>query len=164
MINEIVTHIHSILVHFPIAMIVIGLCYDLFAAWKNRSLTPSKGLWIWFVSALTAWLSVATGPEHDARGNTSFLDLHSTLADITAWAVTLLLAWRLWMVWKGNRSFVKVTLAGYLILSLLSCVLVLGTGYYGGKMVYSDGVGVKVNGNDVNPPKARHIKQAEKAQ
>ena len=57
------------------------------------------------------------------------------------------------MLLRGNRPFVKTALAVYLLVSLVTCGLVLGTGYYGGKMVYSDGVGVKVNGEAVHPPK-----------
>ncbi|MEX1029503.1 MAG: DUF2231 domain-containing protein [Paenibacillaceae bacterium] len=155
MFTEITTHLHPIIVHFPIALIVVALCYDLVIAIMKRSLSPFQGLWIWFVSALGAWLSVATGPEGEARGNTTFIEMHSTLADITAWAVTLLVAWRLFMIWKGKRSFVKATLILYLSLSIITCGLVLGTGYYGGKMVYTDGVGVKTDGIQVNPPKHR---------
>ncbi|WP_314590036.1 DUF2231 domain-containing protein [Paenibacillus terrigena] len=154
MISEIFNHLHPIIVHFPIAIIVIALCYDVIQIMKNRALMPKQGIWLWLTAALGAWLSVATGPEDDARGNTTYLDIHSTLADLTAWVVTLLVVWRLWQTLRGNRPFTKFILVSYLILSIASCALVLGTGYYGGKMVYSDGIGVKVNGTDVNPPKA----------
>jgi uncharacterized membrane protein len=152
MFNEVINHIHPIIVHFPIAIITIALIYDVISAIRNKSISPSRGIWLWLAAAVGAWASVATGPDDQARGNTTFLDIHSTLADFTAWAVTLLVLIRLWMLWKQNKPFVKGTLAAYLILSLLSCSLVLATGYYGGKMVYSDGVGVSVKGTPVNPP------------
>lgn len=155
--TEITSHLHPILVHFPIAIIVIGLIYDVVLAFKNRILHPKQGLWLWLVAALGAWLSVMTGPEDDARGNTDYLDVHSMLANLTAWAATLLVLLRLWRVWRGNRPFARWLLIGYLAVSVAACGLVLGTGYYGGKMVYTDGVGVKSNGTLVNPPKAgRH--------
>ncbi|MGU3473637.1 DUF2231 domain-containing protein [Paenibacillus sp. D51F] len=154
MLTEIMNHLHPIIVHFPIALISIGLVYDLVTSVVHRSLPPRKGLWLWLAAAFGAWLSVATGPEEDARGNTSFLEIHSMLADITAWVVTLLVLGRIIMAFRGNRSLVKMTLAVYLVLSIASFGLVLGTGYYGGKMVYSNGVGVKVNGTAVNPPRA----------
>ena len=156
MLNEISSHLHPIIVHFPIALITIGLGYDLVTSIIHRSLSPKQGLWLWLVAALGAWMSVATGPEEDAYGNTSFLDIHSTLADITAWIVTVMVVARLIMLIRGNRSLVKVTLSLYLVLSIASFALVLGTGYYGGKMVYSNGVGVKINGTMVNPPRANH--------
>ncbi|WP_135554850.1 DUF2231 domain-containing protein [Paenibacillus cymbidii] len=153
--SEIINHVHPIIVHFPIAIIVIALFYDLVLAWRNRVLSPKQGLWLWLVAVLGAWLAVATGPEDDARGNTSYLELHSNLANLTAWGVSLLAAWRLWLILRGNRPLAKIMLIGYLFLSIISCGLVLGTGYYGGKMVYTDGVGVQMNGTDVNPPKTR---------
>ena len=151
--TEVTTHLHPILVHFPIAIVTIGLIYDLVTAFRHRSLPPLKGLWLWIVAALGAWLSVATGPEDDARGNTDFLEIHSTLANVTAWVVTLIVLSRLFMIYKGRRELVKFPLIVYLVFSIAACGLVLGTGYYGGKMVYSDGIGVKLNGTEVNPPK-----------
>ncbi|MBD3919034.1 hypothetical protein H8B09_09735 [Paenibacillus sp. PR3] len=151
--NEILDHIHPILVHFPIVLITIGLLYDLFVSIRRRELPLKQGIWIWLAAALSAWLSVATGPEDDARGNTLFLETHSTLADITAWVVTILVVVRLFLIIRGKQSFVKLTLVVYLVFAVASCALVLGTGYYGGKMVYEEGIGVKMNGASVNPPK-----------
>lgn len=152
MFSEVFAHLHPIMVHFPIVMITVALLYDVATAFWKHSIDPKKGLWLWMIAAVGGWLSIATGPEDDARGNTSFLDIHSTLADITVWIATALVVFRLWMLWKNNRSIVKGILIGYLLLSIASCALVLATGYYGGKMVYNDGVGVKVNGTVVNPP------------
>ncbi|GMK40304.1 hypothetical protein PCCS19_33600 [Paenibacillus sp. CCS19] len=153
MLTEITSHLHPILVHFPIALIAIAVGYDLVYAIMHRSLPPKQGLWLWLIAAVSAWLAVSTGPEEDAYGNTTFLDIHSMLADATAWVVTALTAFRLFMHYR-NKQIAKATLALYLVISIASLGLVLGTGYYGGKMVYSDGVGVKVNGQDVNPSKS----------
>ncbi|WP_156830187.1 hypothetical protein [Paenibacillus sp. HW567] len=54
---------------------------------------------------------------------------------------------------KGKRAFVKAPLVLYLAVALASCGLVLGTGYYSGKMIYTDGVGVSANGVAASPPK-----------
>jgi hypothetical protein len=40
-----------------------------------------------------------------------------------------------------------------MLVSVLSAGGVLATGYFGGAMVYDQGVGVKINGKYVNPPK-----------
>lgn len=154
--NEILNHLHPIFVHFPIVLITIALLYDLIVSIRRRALPLKQGIWIWLAAAISAWLSVATGPEEDAFGNTSFLEIHSTLADITAWVVSILTAARLFMIFRGKQSFVKFSLAVYLAVAVASCALVLGTGFYGGKMVYDNGIGVKVNGTSVNPPKGNH--------
>ncbi|ETT33620.1 MULTISPECIES: DUF2231 domain-containing protein [unclassified Paenibacillus] len=152
MFTEILAHIHPIIVHFPIALIIIGCGYDAVLAVRRRALPPGQGLWLWLLAAAGAWAAIATGPDDDARGVTSFIEPHETLATLTAWTVTLIAAWRLLMLWKGNRAFVRIPLALYIAVSVASCGLVLGTGYYGGKMVYTDGVGVSANGAAVNPP------------
>ncbi|WP_127495527.1 DUF2231 domain-containing protein [Paenibacillus glycanilyticus] len=156
MLNEIVDHSHPILVHFPIVLITIAVLHDLIVSIRRGSLPLKQGLWIWVGAALSAWLSVATGPEEDARGNTAFLETHSTLADITAWVVSIMVVVRLLLLLRGKQSFAKLTLVIYLVVAIVSCGLVLGTGYYGGKMVYEDGIGVKVNDVMVNPPKGNH--------
>ncbi|MDG0793928.1 hypothetical protein OMP38_26220 [Cohnella ginsengisoli] len=156
MLNEILNHTHPILVHFPIVLITVGLLYDLIVSIRHRALPLRQGIWIWLAAVLSAWLSVATGPEEDARGNTSFLEIHSTLADITAWVVSILVAARLFMIFRGKKSLFKFSLIVYLAIAIASCALVLGTGYYGGKMVYDNGIGVKANGTPVNPPKGNH--------
>ncbi|MFD3448200.1 DUF2231 domain-containing protein [Microbacteriaceae bacterium 4G12] len=153
MINEVINHIHPIMVHMPIAMIIIAFLYDVWIAIRNGRLVPSKGIGLWIVAAIGAWLSVATGPEDFARGNTNFLEIHSTLADITSIVASIIVVVRIVLVVKGSQEFLKKALIPYLLLSALSLVLVLSTGYYGGKMVYSDGIGVKVNNTLVNPPK-----------
>lgn len=156
MFNEIINHSHPILVHFPIVLITIGVLHDFIVSVRQGSLPLKKGLWLWLAAVLSAWLSVATGPEEDARGNTVFLETHSTLADITAWIVSIMVLGRLISLLRGKQSFVKLTLVTYLVVAVVSCGLVLGTGYYGGKMVYDDGIGIKVNDVMVNPPNGNH--------
>jgi uncharacterized membrane protein len=152
MFHEVMAHIHPIVVHFPIVMIIVGLCYDLIAAFRNHSLKPTRGIWIWLVAALGAALAVATGPDQDARGNTTLLEFHSNFADATMWTVFIIVAWRLWMILRGIRLLKHGLLALYLVLTLVSGILVLTTGYFGGEMVYEQGIGVKVHGQSVNPP------------
>ena len=152
MFNEVTAHIHPIVVHFPIVMIIVGLCYDLVAVVRNQSIKPTRGVWIWFVAALGAAMAVATGPDQDARGNTTLLEFHSNFADATMWTVFIIVAWRLWMIFRGVHLLKRKPLVLYIVLILLSGILVLTTGYFGGEMVYDQGIGVKVHGQSVNPP------------
>ena len=45
MFNEITSHIHPIMVHFPIVLIIVGLGVDLTFAIRKRALAPTQGLW-----------------------------------------------------------------------------------------------------------------------
>ncbi|MFP5107522.1 DUF2231 domain-containing protein [Neobacillus sp. C211] len=67
--HTLLLHIHPIMVHFPIALIIIATCYDLFWLVTKRRFSPKKGFWT--IAFISAWIAIGTGPEHDARGNTN---------------------------------------------------------------------------------------------
>lgn len=152
MFQEVFSHIHPIMVHFPIALIIIATCYDLFWIIKNRKLSPKQGLWIWILAFISAWIAVGTGPDHDARGNTNVFHFHENLADLTTVLAFIVVAFRAFFIYK-KKELLRSSLVAYCLLSLLCSVSILSVGYFGGKMVYDQGVGVKMHGKYVNPPK-----------
>lgn len=156
MLSEITSHAHPILVHFPIALITISLLYELFLVWKKKHLAPTDGLWLWILCAIGAALSVATGPDELARGNTTYISTHSRLADITMLLTFFIVAYKLWK-WYKQSDIRRAQLVFYMLVTIATCVCVLTTGYYGGKMVYDQGIGVKKNGAYVTPPKNIHF-------
>lgn len=151
MFQEVFSHIHPIMVHFPIALIIVATCYDFIHVIKDRTLSPKKGIWLWLIALVSAWIAIGTGPEDDARGNTNVFEYHSTLADVTAFIALLVVALRLFFIVK-KKQFLRFSLIIYCILSLVCTVSILSVGYFGGKMVYDQGVGVKIHGKYVNPP------------
>lgn len=153
MFQEVFSHIHPIIVHFPIALIIVATCYDLFLIITKRKVSPKQGFWLWAVAFLSAWIAIGTGPEDDARGNTNVFHYHETLADVATIISFIVVAVRVFFMYK-KKDFLKFSLVVYCILSLLCTVSILSVGYFGGKMVYDQGVGVKMNGKYVNPPKA----------
>ncbi len=153
MFQEVFSHIHPIMVHFPIALIIIATCYDIVLMITKRKVSPKQGLWLWVIAFLSAWIAIGTGPEEDARGNTNVFHYHSQLADVTTLIAFLVVAVRVFFMVK-KKDLVRFSLVVYCILALLCTVSVLSVGYFGGKMVYDQGVGVKMDGKYVNPPKA----------
>lgn len=154
MINEVTSHLHPILVHFPIAFITLAVLKDFWSAFfKKVNFQAERGMWLWIFAALSAWLSVSTGPEEMARGNTTFLHIHDQLAILTSWLVTIVAIFRIYSTYFNKKELFNKLKFLYLIFSLASLILVLSVGYYGGKMVYTDGINVKVHNKLVNPPK-----------
>jgi len=151
MLNEILSHIHPIVVHFPIVLITLATIYDLVFAFIKRKASP-YGHWIWLLAFLSALLAVGTGPGHDARGNTNIFKYHDMLATITTWITFFVAAYRLLFVFI-RKELVRQWLWIGCILSIVCAVGILSVGYFGGKMVYYQGIGVKMNGHYVNPPK-----------
>lgn len=152
MFQEVLSHIHPIMVHFPIALIIIATCYDLFLIITKRRILPKQGFWLWTVAFISAWIAVGTGPDHDARGNTNVFHYHETLADLTTIIAFVVVAFRAFFIFK-KKELLKSLLVVYCLLSLICTVSILSVGYFGGKMVYDQGVGVKMHGKYVNPPK-----------
>ena len=151
MFTEVLSHIHPIIVHFPIALIIIATCYDLFWIATKRKLSPKKGFWLWAIAFISAWIAIGTGPEHDARGNTNVFEYHENLADVATLLSFLVVAFRAFFIFK-KKELLRSLLVVYCLLSLLTSVAILSVGYFGGKMVYDQGVGVKMHGKYVNPP------------
>jgi uncharacterized membrane protein len=153
MFQEVLSHIHPIIVHFPIALIIIATGYDLFWIVTKRRLSPKRGFWLWALAFISAWIAVGTGPDHDARGNTNIFTYHETLADVATVLSFLVVAFRAFFIFK-KKELLRSLLVVYCLLSLISSVAILSVGYFGGKMVYDQGVGVKMHGKYVNPPKS----------
>ena len=151
MFQEVLSHIHPIIVHFPIALIIIATCYDLFWILTKRKISPKKGFWLWAIAFISAWIAIGTGPEHDARGNTNVFEYHENLADIATVLSFLVVAFRAYFIFK-KKEILRSLLVVYCLLSLITSVAILSVGYFGGKMVYDQGVGVKMHGKYVNPP------------
>jgi uncharacterized membrane protein len=149
--QEVFDHIHPIMVHFPIAIIIIATCYDLFRIIVKRKLSPRQGFWLWVIAFISAWIAVGTGPEDDARGNTNLFHTHENLAHLTTILTFVVVAFRFYFIYK-RKELLKSLLTVYCILSILCTAGILSVGYYGGKMVYDQGVGVKIHGKYVNPP------------
>jgi uncharacterized membrane protein len=152
MFQEVLSHIHPIVVHFPIALILVAACYDLFWLIKDRKISPKRGIWLWASAFIFAWIAIGTGPEDDARGNTNVFEFHERLADVATILAFIMFALRASFLFR-KKEFVKLTLVVYCLFSLASAATILSVGYFGGKMVYDQGVGVKMNGKYVNPPK-----------
>ncbi|MDI3328533.1 MAG: hypothetical protein QJR06_08275 [Alicyclobacillaceae bacterium] len=147
-------HPHPILVHFPIALIVVATLYDLVAAVRRREIAPARGLYLWVAAAVGAVLAVASGPEHDARGISASFRPHERLADLTMVLSLAVVAWRVFSLWRRRSIRGVLGVAAYVVLSCAAAVAVLATGYYGGHMVYEEAIGVSMNGTPVHPPAA----------
>ncbi|MDC2863173.1 DUF2231 domain-containing protein [Bacillus sp. BP-3] len=152
MFEELISHIHPIMVHFPIVLIIMATCYDLFLIIIKRELSPKQGFWLWILAFIFAWIAVGTGTEDDVGGNTNIFKYHENLADLTTVLTFLVVAFRTLFLFK-KKLFQKSTLIVYCLLSLICSSAILSVGYFGGKMVYDQGIGVKVNNTYVNPPK-----------
>jgi uncharacterized membrane protein len=138
---------HPLVVHFPIALVVVAAAL-LLAARLLRSETlaataATVGTWNLCLGAVAALVALATGLS-------AVLDLDVSAAARQAisahmkWAMVTTLLLVLLAVWRGAGTTPGSKPSWIFIVVLLAASVALGvTGYRGGKNVYEYGVGVR---------------------
>jgi uncharacterized membrane protein len=115
------SHIHNKVVHFPIALGLVG-CLFLFASYRFGSLRPGAR-WLLFLAALSSVAAIVTGGAQadgiEGAAMRQVLAVHSGLG----WGVCV----GLWLAWL--LSFVESSKSWLWVLLLLlgACIMVTGT-------------------------------------
>ena len=142
---------HPLVVHFPIALLIVAALFDLVALALKR---PDLSAAAFYLQALAAAGAVASyftgeaaeeGAEHLAErlpAVEAVLERHEDLGKIVMWAALALVALRLGLLLKAKSEVAGVR-ALTAALSLALAVLVGLTGYFGGQLVYEYGAGVR---------------------
>lgn len=123
---------HVVLIHFPIALFITGVAFDLIAQWTKRHGLTEAASWNFLVGAVSTLPVLATGIlawrfQLEGQKLKGILLLHLLLAG----ASTLMI----WLVWWLHRRRVRYgdSLPGYLMaLEILAVVVLSFTGHLGG--------------------------------
>ncbi|MDZ8119707.1 DUF2231 domain-containing protein [Pontiella agarivorans] len=142
------THIHPMIVHFPIALLLVGFMSDLIGLVTRRAFFNHCGFYLLIlgtVGVVAAYLSgeyAGDGmPEAGAMGQA--LELHESAAELTLWLVSGTALVRIAAVLlKKYKGVVK---AVALLLFLVGVLSVARTGYYGGELVFKHAAGVQLD-------------------
>jgi uncharacterized membrane protein len=128
---------HPPVVHFPIALLTVGWVVALLG--RRREAAAQAASWLLWAGTLSAWaalglglLAEKTAPHVPPAWQT--LNRHETLA---YWTVGLFTALSLWR-WRLGRKAETLFLAAW----LAACGVLLATGYEGGELVFTHGMGV----------------------
>jgi uncharacterized membrane protein len=142
--------LHPVIVHFPVALVVVVLLFD-WGRWIfARERLLEAGFWggsspLLIVALIGACVSVATGliAESGAPKNEAISELiesHEMAAFIVTGGLALLALWRISLRGMFPRRWPIL----YLLL-LTAVTVVIGYGaYLGGIMVYGHGAGVRM--------------------
>jgi uncharacterized membrane protein len=144
--------IHPIVVHFPISLLCVSVAFDALASrWPTGGLREAS-LYSLLAGVMSAALAVAMGGmEEDlakrAGAPESVLELHESLGTVTLVVFVVLLGLRLAMQWGWLNEIRFLTLG----LGVIGIVILALTGYWGGELVYTYGIGVKTVMSPVTP-------------
>ncbi|MFN3430259.1 MAG: DUF2231 domain-containing protein [Candidatus Sericytochromatia bacterium] len=139
--------LHPMVVHFPIALLIVVLLFDVTALFFPKVELARASLYLSGVAtigAIAAYFSgeAAEEPVEHLPGIETLLERHEDLGKLLAVAAVAALVVRLVFVWRRWHEAV----AGRAMLAFFSAVLAVlvgATGYVGGQLVYEHGAGVR---------------------
>jgi uncharacterized membrane protein len=140
------THLHAIVIHFPIALLIIGFLTELVSLFLMKPFFKQMAFYLLLLGTfgtIVSYLSgdaAGEGMEGGSLGRA--IELHEEAATIALWlTITTAVLYLLVFIFKYNRKWVRVV--GVL---LFACVVgaIARTGYLGGQLVYKHGAGVEL--------------------
>jgi uncharacterized membrane protein len=132
---------HVVLIHFPIALFITAVAFDLFAQWTKRRGLADAAYYNLFMAAISTVPVLATGLlawqfQLEGQNLKGILLLHLVLACVST--VMIWLVW--WVHWSARRR--AVHLPSYrLAVELLAIGVVALTGHLGGFLSGVNGPG-----------------------
>lgn len=134
------SHLHPMIVHFPIALITVGFIADVvFLFFKSEKCLSKTGFYLMVIGALAAIAAWSTGQLFTSEPNqgeiVSVFVKHETGALITMILMIIGATFRIWLVIvKKEESQLKWIAFGFYLLAFAA---VTYTGFMGGSMVYN---------------------------
>jgi uncharacterized membrane protein len=136
--------IHPVLVHFPIALLVLCVVFELAAWFTRKSDLSMVGWWMQVLGTVGVILATLSGVVAEASVGVALLRaadtfaLHEQLAFVTCVVFAALLFFRL----SSRRALPAGWPRLYLAALTGGVILLLLTGWFGGELVFSYGIGV----------------------
>jgi uncharacterized membrane protein len=124
---------HPVIIHFPIALLIISVAFDLLAIWRKNPALAKAAYYNLFSAALTTPVAIATGltawqwqlEGAKLKGNVL---LHLIFALSASGMIWLLWGWRV----RQRRSPEGTLRVVYVVLALATVLLIALTGHLGG--------------------------------
>ena len=160
--------LHPAVVHFPIALLIVGAGAAVVAVVVRRWHLPWLAALLLVLGAAGAVVAVGTGKEEEEMVETNSAVAEQVLDEHEEWGETtrnLALAAALFAVAAAFASKVRVAGIGLsavtAVLAMAAAYCVAQTGPYGGELVYRHGVGINTVGADTGTtgPEARSSKE-----
>jgi len=133
---------HVVLIHFPIALFLIGVLFDFLAQWKKQRLLAGAAYYNLLVAAIATIPVVVTGIlawqwELEGQKLKGILLMHLVMGCLSS-----VLIWVVWFIHMRTRQKQEEILPGYrLPIEAVAVVIVALTGHLGGFLSGVNGPG-----------------------
>lgn len=148
------THLHAILIHFPIALILVGFFSEIIALLSKRDFFKKSASYLLLLGVLgviAAYISGGYAGEGIEEGPLKIpMEMHEDAALITLWIAILTALFQLVVAYFNYKKLWTRLVGLLLFLALVGAVI--RTGCLGGQLVYSHGAGVELALPDFNNP------------
>ena len=144
------THLHPMIVHFPIALLIVGFLADVISLFVKKEFFSKAGFYLLILGTIGVIAAYFSGQyagdgvtEAGALGQA--LETHENAAILTLWLLTGAALVRIAFVTLKRYSGVFKGIA--FVLFLIGVVSIARTGSYGGELVYKHAAGVNLGFN-----------------
>jgi uncharacterized membrane protein len=140
---------HPMLVHFPIALLVMSVVFDAAGQiWKRESFQES-GFCLHLIGLIGGAAAAFVGhlaeeAAEEAGIAESLIERHETLALTTLGIFFFLFVWRLLLRNKFTGQMIRV----YFFVATIGLGTLAATGHFGGNLVFEHGAGVQIASED----------------
>jgi uncharacterized membrane protein len=133
---------HVVLIHFPIALFIIGVLFDFLAQWKKQRLLAAAAYYNLLVAAIATIPVIATGIlawqwELEGQKLKGILLMHLVMGCVSSVLIGVV-----WFIHRRSRRSQEEVLPGYrLPIEAVAVVIVALTGHLGGFLSGVNGPG-----------------------
>ena len=142
------THIHPMLVHFPIALLIVGFLSETIGLITKKEFFSTAGFYLLLLGTAGVGAAYLSG-DNAGDGITEVgalklaLETHEGAAELTLWLAGVAAVSRIAVVFLKKYSGMYKAVA--YVLFLFAVLSVGRTGFYGGELVYKHAAGVQLD-------------------
>ncbi|HOY11893.1 MAG TPA: hypothetical protein PLY70_02085 [Saprospiraceae bacterium] len=148
------THLHAMVVHFPIALLIVGFCFEVVSLFFKKEFLQKNAFFLLLLGtfgAIAAYLAGNTAGAGLEEGSLyTAMALHEQSATISLlFAMIATLVYSTIFYFKFHKRWLKV-IAVLLFAGVIGSIS--RTGYLGGQLVFKHGAGVELALPDFSNP------------
>jgi uncharacterized membrane protein len=148
------THLHAMVVHFPIALLLVGFLFEAISFFYKKEFFRQSAFYLLLLGMLGTVVSYlagnAAGEGMEEGPLSKAMELHEQAATISLWLtiVTALVYASIYFL-KYKKNWLRI-IAVLLFTGVIASIA--RTGYLGGQLVYKHGAGVELALPDFSNP------------